>query len=341
MTAWASVEVVKNESSGKFLQPRKCETPTRFRIMGDPLVGFSYWNNQRKPVRLREAPLTVPEDIGWNEKSKKQEQVSQFWAFCVWNYNEQRLQVLELTQTTIKDQIHRAFARPETLQPSDPWPWGDPTSYDFELHYNAKENDPSKRYTCRSLLNLSPKPAEAVAALQETPCNLEALFTNSDPFGGGSGGAPTHAAPYAAPPAPPLPPVIPAPVTPHPLTAMAAPTPAPVATDAQKLIGFFGKKLGWGRDRIVAIASLLNLPESSTVYTIEQAQELVTSMLHTNAVEQVGPENAEAVISVTYNFHPKLTLETADAAWTTYDSNLQVAKQPPAVASYAGADVLF
>src|SRR4051794_4315927 len=92
----------------------------KLRIMSAPLLGWLYWNNDNKPVRLRmdQKPTGRPADMRDDDKFKH------FWALIVWNYKESRLQILELTQASIQGPIEDLAANSD---------WGDPRDYDLTI----------------------------------------------------------------------------------------------------------------------------------------------------------------------------------------------------------------
>jgi hypothetical protein len=142
---------------------------TKIRIMSSAIVGFEYWNNEGKPVRSKEFPKTLPEDIRYDDQNQP-EKIKEFWAFVVWNYNENRIQVCEITQAQIKEGI---------LNYSNDEDWGDPKQYDLKI------NRTGEKLTTKYQVKGSPKtevPMEAANAFAATSVNLEALFTGDDPF---------------------------------------------------------------------------------------------------------------------------------------------------------------
>jgi hypothetical protein len=136
----------------------------KYRILSGAIVGWLYWTTENKPVRLKERPQTAPADIREGDKIKH------MWAFVVWSYRDNKVQILELTQASIQGPL-------EDLVMSDEW--GDPKEYDITITKTGQKLD--TEYTVMP----SPKkavPVDAHKAYRETPINLEALFSGSDPF---------------------------------------------------------------------------------------------------------------------------------------------------------------
>lgn len=159
--------------TGNYMQFNQGEN--RFRIMGPPTIGNVFWTTKadggRKPVRRR-----VNEDIQESElgidKYGNREKVKHFWAMVIWNYGANQLQVLEITQATIRDAI--------MVLDSDP-DWGDPKDYDLKINKAGAGLETTYNMTPRPK---SPPPAEAVKAMAEANPNVDALFDSGDPFDG-------------------------------------------------------------------------------------------------------------------------------------------------------------
>lgn len=76
----------------------------KFLILASALIGWEYWNLEGKPVRVKELPEHIPTDIQIDDEGQPVK-IKHFWAFPVWNYEDERVQVLELTQVTIQREI--------------------------------------------------------------------------------------------------------------------------------------------------------------------------------------------------------------------------------------------
>ena len=139
-----------------------------FRVLSSAVVGFIYWTENKKPVRLKEMWKKKPADI----KTEKNGSYSTkpFWSFVIWNYEASAIQIMEITQKTIMRAIKALV---------DNTKWGDPKNYDLtitktgeglETEYSVMPNPQSKVQK------------EITDELEEKPVNLEALFENADPF---------------------------------------------------------------------------------------------------------------------------------------------------------------
>jgi hypothetical protein len=141
----------------------------RFRILSVAIVGWLYWNTENKPVRLKEKPETLPEDIRIGADGKP-DRIKHFWAFTVWNYREAKVQILEITQASIQGPL-------EDLVVSEDW--GDPKEYDITITKKGQKLD--TEYTVQPSPQ-KPVPADAQAAASVVKVDLQALFSGSDPF---------------------------------------------------------------------------------------------------------------------------------------------------------------
>jgi len=142
----------------------------KFRILSKALVGWEYFNNDQKPVRIEGAPQPhVDKKLIKLDKYGKQD-LKHFWAMIVWNYNAKSIQILTITQSSIQNRIK------ELAQSSD---WGSPYKYDITI--TKKGSGKETEYT----VTPSPHkelPDEAKEAYKSKPCNIRALLNGTDPF---------------------------------------------------------------------------------------------------------------------------------------------------------------
>lgn len=135
----------------------------RIRILSAPILGWEDWTLEKKPIRFRysEKPTSSIDP---------KKPVKHFWAMIVWNYNEQKIQILEITQATIRKCLEKLCKDPD---------WGAPYFYDIKICKEGQNVD--TEYTVNPI---SPKPVaeQIIDQFNSNPCNLEALFDNGDPF---------------------------------------------------------------------------------------------------------------------------------------------------------------
>lgn len=135
---------------------------TKIRILTSPIIGFEYFTVDNKPKRSK-TMFTSTSDI------KDGGKVKEFRAFAVWNYTDEKLQIMEITQSTIKNQIYK-LAHDEDF--------GDPKGYDLKINKSGKDLE-----TKYQVIALWQKPFDNKEVLEEVKkINLSALFEWEDPF---------------------------------------------------------------------------------------------------------------------------------------------------------------
>lgn len=142
-----------------------------FRALSSAVIGWMYWNKESKPVRLRQEPMGTPADIRIGKEGKP-EKVKHFWAFAVWNYAADRVQILELTQSSIQTAITALVKNKK---------WGSPNGYDITITRTG--DGLGTEYTVMPNPH-TPLDEKAAAAWRARSVNLEKLFDGGDPYGG-------------------------------------------------------------------------------------------------------------------------------------------------------------
>lgn len=150
------------KSSGNYM--KFVEGKNKFRILSSAIVGYEWWveqNGTRTPKRVKTWDEAVEQGI---------DPLKPFWAFVVWNYNESKVQILELTQKGLMNSI-KALVDDEE--------WGDPKQYDLTVTRTGKDKE--TKYA------LTPSPAKTLDLMiteqyKSMNINLNALYTGEDPF---------------------------------------------------------------------------------------------------------------------------------------------------------------
>jgi len=150
-------------TGGQYMKIQKGEN--KIRILSKPILGWEDWTIDKKPVRFEydkkpQAPIASDKPI------------KHFWAMIVWNYAEEKIQILQITQSGIRKGIE------SLCNDSD---WGVPYFYDIKIIKTGGEDPKSIKY------QVNPLPHKPIAphieqAFKDSPCYLEALFANEDPF---------------------------------------------------------------------------------------------------------------------------------------------------------------
>jgi len=136
----------------------------KFRIVSSAIVGYEYWTENNKPVRMKSLPAELPIDI------RKGSSIKHFWAFTVIDRKDGKLKICEITQSTIMQAIKALIDNED---------WGNPKDYDITI---VKSGDGLEtQYTVQP----SPHKAntqEEFNMIENTKVNLSALFSGGNPF---------------------------------------------------------------------------------------------------------------------------------------------------------------
>jgi hypothetical protein len=138
------------------------EGENKFRILSQPIFGWEDWQD-KTPIRYRMGD-------GCPTPADPKKPPKHFWAFIVWNYDEKKIQVLSITQATIRKSLE-SFSKDAD--------WGAPYFYDIKIYKSGQSKDTEYSVTPLPHKDLN---AEIELEFYSSPCNLEALFTNEDPF---------------------------------------------------------------------------------------------------------------------------------------------------------------
>lgn len=138
----------------------------KFRILSEPLIGWEYWTESKKPVRAKERWNVIPVDAdiskGWEPKH--------FWAFIVWNFDAKRIQILEITQKSILERLQSLINNED---------WGDPRNYSITVTRTGEG------LTTKYEVDASPHkptPPEILQQYEESDIKLESLMEGANPF---------------------------------------------------------------------------------------------------------------------------------------------------------------
>lgn len=149
------------------------EGDNSFRVLGSSIQGWEYWktiDKKKKPIRVTKETKIPMDELEELDEDGNLKMPSFFWAFPVWNYAAQRVQILEITQKTIRQPMGVFVRNPK---------WGDPKGYDFIIT-KVKENG-------RTSYAVATNPPEKMdpeikKAADATKIDLEAMYRGEDPF---------------------------------------------------------------------------------------------------------------------------------------------------------------
>jgi|SRR6185369_5924456 len=154
----AGYEVPKGDSNYLKFQ----DGENRFRIMSQPIIGWLDWDGKN--------PLRYAMDNKPEHPIDRAKPIKHFWAMVVYNCLECKIQILEITQSGIQKTIQSHANNKD---------WGNPIGYDITV--KKKGSGKETEYTT---IMSPPKPIDVLMknAFESRKINLNALFTNSDPF---------------------------------------------------------------------------------------------------------------------------------------------------------------
>ena len=147
----------------------------KFRIMSSSIVGYELWV-EGKPKRYHEEAQISIEDFEKSDKDKwtgEPRLPKHFWAFVVWNYKLEKLQILEIDKNTIQKQITAIVTRKT---------WGSPVGtdgYDLVITKEGEEKLTKYGVVAEPKEKLDKK---IVDLYNKSNIKLDELFTGGNPF---------------------------------------------------------------------------------------------------------------------------------------------------------------
>lgn len=147
----------------------------RFRVLSSAVIGQVYWktiDDKRTPIRKKMGERINTAELERN-KWGKLDKPKHFWAFVVYNYAVKKIQILEITQSTVMGALMNLI--------NDMEDWGSPKEYDITVTKSGKDLD--TKYT------VTPSPKKALdpsieGEYKALTIDLEALYRGEDPFTG-------------------------------------------------------------------------------------------------------------------------------------------------------------
>ena len=144
------------------------EGENTFRILSDAIIGWKWWidnkNGNRKPIRVKTEDEIVLGEIDDPQKIKH------FWAFVVYNFDAEKIQILEITQATVRKPIKALSQNTK---------WGDPKNYNIVVVKTGEGMDTEYQVTPEPKEKLN---SEIIKKYENMEINLDALFEDEDPF---------------------------------------------------------------------------------------------------------------------------------------------------------------
>lgn len=141
----------------------------KFRLLTPVIIGWEAWvdtqDGGRKPIRHHQ-----DESFDTSKIDIDPETIKHFWAGVVWNYAEEKVQILEITQKGIQKSL-TALERSKD--------WGSLLDYDILVNKSGE-----KLETEYSVNPVPPKPLskKIEEEFAKVNVNLDALYAGEDPF---------------------------------------------------------------------------------------------------------------------------------------------------------------
>lgn len=145
----------------------------KIRILSNPINGWLDWIVEPSLEKGKKDKWTPVRTLPTDKRppiSAEREPIA-FWSLVIWNYNENRLVIWDLTQSSIIKKLKEL---------NNSKNFGDPKNYDLIVNKTkSKKDKPSY-----DVIPLPPSPlSERIKEFYEkTPVRLTALYENKDPF---------------------------------------------------------------------------------------------------------------------------------------------------------------
>jgi len=156
---------VKPATKSSYFQPSKlAEGQHKFRILSTTIIGWLDWgtddSGKPKPIRTKQRP---ERSVDPTKPAKH------FWAFIVWDYADNEVKIMEITQASLQESIFEYHNSQ----------WGDPRGYDLIITRKGQ-----KMETKYGIIPCPPTPLSEEIKAEYTKANIDLnkLFTNEDPF---------------------------------------------------------------------------------------------------------------------------------------------------------------
>jgi hypothetical protein len=150
------------------------EGVNNFRVLSKAVVGWEWWTDgaeDAREVHRVKSEAEVPGHIRNQADTRKK--AKHFWSMVVHNNVTNQIQILHITQTSIRNAILSLAQNPK---------WGNPREYDINV---IKTKTGSKDFDVEYTVQPDPKSPvseEIMKQYEEMKIDLQALFSNEDPF---------------------------------------------------------------------------------------------------------------------------------------------------------------
>lgn len=146
----------------------------KLRILSEqPFIFYEYFTTDDKPVLLKERPAELPANIKPSKYNDGKKEISEVWGLAVYNHDLEQVQILKITQVSIKRAIIALAENPDC---------GNPTGYDITI---TREKDKSGKTTYAVIASVKSRevPADALAKAKTIKLS-ELAIAGGKPFDG-------------------------------------------------------------------------------------------------------------------------------------------------------------
>ena len=156
------------KTASSFFKPEEGKKH-KVRVLSDFVIGWEGWKDG-KPFRHEGAVCQISSDEVDHDDTYDRPKINHFWAAAVWNYDEKRVQVYQITQRTVMQAL-------KSLE--DHEDWGDLKKYDITVARSKKDGK-----TSYEVNPVPPKPLsdDILFAYDEANVDLTALFRGEYPI---------------------------------------------------------------------------------------------------------------------------------------------------------------
>ncbi len=153
------------------------EGDNTIRVLSSAIVGWEIWGEEEKDGKKVRVPYRFKKDEDIPQKYQDLQSETNkfkfFWTFVAWNREEKKVQILEITQNSVRKAINALVNNPK---------WGDPKEYDIVITRNKTGPLPMD---VDYIVTPDPKEEidpEIVKKYKSMNINLDALYSGDDPF---------------------------------------------------------------------------------------------------------------------------------------------------------------
>lgn len=148
----------------------------RIRVLSPVVIGIEYWDKSSEKAKVHRVKTMaqVPEEYVKTTDRKKK--AKEFWGFLVWNYEEETLQILTITQVTIMRGIISIMEDADFGKINAKTGKNDVSAYDIKI---KREDEGRVTY---SVAGAPPKALDkAIAeAVKESDMTQDSCYTDED-----------------------------------------------------------------------------------------------------------------------------------------------------------------